>query len=161
MIDCAKFKRGISLVEVIVGVAILLMAFTGIIAAYNVFVRVGLTTLNTIQASYLLEEGVEAVSALRDSGWIANIASLSPDRSYYLAWSGGRFSATTTVSKVDNFYSRYITLSNVTRDSNDNIAPSGIADPGTRKLSVYVSWPSGATTTLRSVSAYLTNLFNN
>lgn len=155
------FQRGVSLVEIIVGAAILLLVFTGMIAAYNVFVRAGLATLNTVQASYLLEEGVEAVSIMRDYGWTANIASLTAGANYYLVWSDGRWIATTMISKIDNVHSRYFTLANVTRDSNDNIASSGAVDIGTRKLTVYVSWQNGATATVRSISAYLTNLFNN
>ncbi len=155
------FQRGVSLVEVIVGTAILLMAITGLLTAYNVFVRAGLTTLGTVEATYLLEEGIEAMSVIRDYGWSGNIANLTPGANYYLSWNGTRWTTTTTASKIDNLYNRYVTLANVTRDANDNIAASGTVDPGTKKLTVYVSWSNGATTTLRSISSYLTNLFNN
>lgn len=161
MIHDSKFKRGVSLVEVAIGTAILFLAVTGLLAAYNVFVRVGTTTLNTIQATYLLEEGIEAMSAIRDYGWSANIANLGVGTKYYLLWSNGRWTTTAVASKVDNVYSRYLTLANVNRDSNDNIAGSGTVDAGTKKLSIYVLWQNGATTTIRSMSAYLTNLFNN
>lgn len=154
-------SRGISLVEVIVGTAIFLVALTGLITAYNVFVRAGMTTLGTIQATYLLEEGVEAMSIMRDYSWNSNIKDLAPDTNYYLSWTGGRWVSTTTVSKIDNLYSRYITIARVNRDSNDNIAVSGTDDHNTRELTVYVSWPNGATTTALSISSYFTNLFNN
>lgn len=156
-----KFKRGISLIEIVVGTAVLLIAITGLLTAYNVFVRAGTTTLGTVQASYLLEEGIEAVSAMRDYGWTANIANLTAGSTYYLAWVSGRWTSTTTVTRIDNVYSRYFILSSVNRDASDNIAVSGTNDVGTRKLTVYVSWPTKATTTLRSTSTYLTNLFSN
>lgn len=156
-----KYKRGISLIEVVVGTAILLIAITGLLTSYNVFVRAGTSTLGKVQASYLLEEGVEAVSVLRDYGWTANISNLTVGTAYYLVWSGGRWTSSASASLIDNVYSRYFILSSVNRDANDNIAVSGTNDTGTRKLTVYVSWPTGATTTLRTVSTYVTNLFSN
>ena len=161
MIRDSKFNRGIALVEVVVGTALLFLALTGLVTAYNVFIRAGAATLNTLQATYILEEGVEAVTSIRDFGWTSNIASLNSGVDYYLSWNGSRFVATTTVSKIDNVYSRYFTLANVNRDSGDNISSSGSSDSGTRKLSVTVSWQNAATTTVRSISTYITNLFNN
>ncbi len=156
-----KNRRGISLVEILVGVAVLLMALTGLITAYNVFVAAGTKTAHTLQATYLLEEGVEAVASIRDFGFTSNIANLTVGTNYYLSWNGSRFVSTTTVSKIDNVYTRYFTLAAVSRDSNDAIAASGTVDTGTKKLTVFVSWPNGATTTSRSVSTYITNLFGN
>jgi len=154
-------SRGVSLVEVVVGTAVLFLAITGLLTAYNYFIRAGVKTLGSVQSSYLLEEGIEAVSSIRDAGWSSNISGLSASGTYYLAWVSGHWTATSTVLKIDDTFSRYFNLASVYRDSNDNIASSGTLDSGTRKLTVYVSWPSGATTTLRSMSAYLTNLFNN
>ena|SRR3989338_1682777 len=154
-------NRGISLVEVVVGTAIILLALTGIITAYNVFVRVGSATLNTIQASLLLEEGVEAVSVMRDYGWSSNIGNLSVGTKYYLSWNGSRWIGTVTATTT-GIYTRYFILQNVSRDSNDDIVASGgTPDPGTKKLTINVAWLSVATTTSRSVSTYITNLFNN
>lgn len=155
-----RLERGIALVEVVVGTALIFLALTGLVTAYNVFVRTGSATVNTLQATYLLEEGVEAVTSIRDFGWTSNIASLSPGVDYYLSWNGSRWLATTTVLKVDNVYTRYFTLENVNRDSSDNIAGSGTLDGGTKQLTVSVSWQNAATTTVRSLSTYITNLFN-
>lgn len=143
------------------GVAILLLAVTGVMTTYNIFIRVGISTLNSIQSSYLLEEGIEAVSVVRDYGWGTNIAGLTIGTKYYLSWVGGKWTTTTTASKIDNFYTRYVVLSSVYRDVNDNIASSGTLDSGTRKVISYVSWQSGATTTTKTLTTYLTNLFNN
>ncbi|MBI2475794.1 MAG: hypothetical protein HYV67_00945 [Candidatus Taylorbacteria bacterium] len=155
------FSRGVSLLEVVVGTAILLLAVTGLLTAYNVFVRVGASTLGNIKAAYLLEEGLEAMSVIRDYGWTNNIANLAVGTNYYLSWNGTRWVTAATASKIDDVYSRYIVLENVNRDGNDNIAESGSVDPGTKKLTIYVSWPNGATTSLRFISSYLTNLFSN
>lgn len=154
-------SKGVALVEVVIGTTLLFLALTGLVTAYNIFVRAGSATLNTLQATYLLEEGVEAVTSIRDFGWSSNIANLSSGVNYYLSWNGSRFVATTTVSKIDNIYTRYFTLANVNRDAGDNIAVSGTSDAGTKKLTVSVSWQNAATTTVRSISTYITNLFNN
>src|SRR3989344_8554162 len=80
--DSAR-RRGVSLVEVVIATALLFLALTGLVTAYNMFVRVGVTTMKTIQATYLLEEGVEAVVSLRDFGWAGNIANLTSNSNYY------------------------------------------------------------------------------
>lgn len=155
-----KLKAGFSLVEVVIGTAILFIALTGLSTVYNRFVGAGLATLRTIQGTYLLEEGVEAVTTIRDFGWSGNIANLTTGAAYYLAWNGTRWTATTTVSKIDDAFTRTFTLQSVNRDANDTIVPSGTNDSGTRKLIISVSWPNGATTTTKTVSTYITNLFN-
>src|SRR3989338_4561359 len=97
--DSAR-RRGVSLVEVVVATALLFLALTGLVTAYNMFVRVGVTTMKTIQATYLLEEGVEAVASIRDFGWTSNIAGLIAGNNYFLFWNGSRWLSTTTVSKI-------------------------------------------------------------
>ena len=97
----ASTRRGVSLIEVIVASAVLFLALTGLVTAYNMFVRAGVSTVKTIQVSYLLEEGVEAVSSMRDFGWAANIANLTSGSNYYLSWNGSRWLATSTVSKIE------------------------------------------------------------
>lgn len=160
-IKTPAFVRGVSLIEVVVATAILFVAVVGLLTAYNVFTKVSLRTLGTVQASYLLEEGFEAVSTLRDFGWTSNIANLTPGTSYYLNWSGGRWITTTTATTTDGTYTRYIKFANVSRDANSNIASSGTVDSGTKKFTITVSWLNGATTTSRSASGYIMNLFSN
>ena len=125
------------------------------------FVKVGMNTLNNIQATYLLEEGIETASILRDYGWTSNISGLNGSTKYYFNWDGTRWTTSATASKIDSFYTRYATFENVSRDSNDNIASSGTLDTGTKKVTVVVSWQNGATTTSRTLSTYMTNLFSN
>jgi len=174
MVSNSKLSRGVSMIEVVIGTAILLLAMTGLLTAYNVFVRAGTKTMQTVQASYLLEEGVEAVSTIRDKGWAANIASLSLATNYYLYWSSGRWNLTTTPSLIDNFYTRYIVFSSVYRDANDEVANSDdynssddyigfgdTLDPGTIRVRVYVKWQDSKTIKSRTIATYLTNLYNN
>lgn len=154
-----RFNKGISLIEVVVGTAVILLVLTGLIAAYGLYIRAGFSSLNTIQSAYLLEGGVEAVTTLRDQGWSANIANLTIGTNYYLVWNGTRWTAVTTPTLIDAVYDQHFTLGNVYRDANDNIAASGALDSGARLLSVFVSWRGVAGTTTKSVATYLMNLF--
>lgn len=154
-------QRGVSLVEVVIGTAVLLLIFTGLIASYTLFVSSGFTTLRAIQAAYLLEEGIEAAGTLRDYGWTANIAPLSAGTPYYFSWQGNRWITTSASSTIDNTFTRSVVFDPVYRDVSDNIAGSGTMDSGTKKVTVVVRWQNAATTTSRTLSTYLTNLFNN
>lgn len=154
-------SKGVSIIEVIIGSALLLFAVTGLLTAYSMFIKVGMNTLNNIQATYLLEEGIEVASILRDYGWTSNISGLNSSTKYYFYWDGTGWTATTTVAKIDSLYTRYAIFGGVNRDSNDNIASSGTLDSGTKKVTVVVSWQNGATTTSRTLSSYVTNLFSN
>jgi len=157
-------KRGISLVEIVIATAILLFSFTGLSSAYLAYLRAGLGTLPGMQAAFLLEEGVEAATLLRDSGW-ASVTALSVDTPYSLAWSGTLWQATTSAVLVDNLFRRTVTFSDVYRRNGDkDIVPSASADPKTldpdaRKVTIRVWWGSGAKSGDKQVVTYLTNLF--
>lgn len=155
-------KKGISLVEVVIGSAIILVAFLSLIGTYNVFLRASFANTNTVQASLLVEEGIEAIRIFRDSGWMANIAPLSNNTDYYFYWNSSTWTATTTSVLVDGIYERKFVLAPVYRSSSDVIAPSGTLDANIKKATVTVSWlsPAGATTSL-SAATYITNLFAN
>ncbi|MCR4311066.1 MAG: hypothetical protein NUV54_00635 [Candidatus Taylorbacteria bacterium] len=155
------YNQGTSMIEVVVGTALLFIATSGLLTAYSVFVRAGMNTLASVQASYLLEEGIEVMGTLRDAGWSTNIASLSNDTPYYLDWNSSLWTTTTTPSKIDSQFTRFVVLGAVKRDANDNISGSGTVDAGTKKVTVTVSWQSGATTTSRSLSTYMSDLFSN
>ena len=77
-------KKGLGLIEIVVGTAIISLSLVGLVTAFNVFIRTGLSNTNKIQATYIMEEGLEAVRYLRDAGYSANISSLTSGTSYYL-----------------------------------------------------------------------------
>lgn len=155
-------KNGLTLVEVLVAVSIILVFLTALIGAYNIYLRLAFTNSDTAKAAYLSEEGLEAVKLLRDSSWTTNISSLSTTASYYLIFSSGQWNATTTQVFVDNKFDRKFTAGDVFRDSSSDIVTSGgTLDPSTRLVTVSVSWFSHGATTTKTMSTYLTNLFLN
>ena len=157
-----RHTKGIGLIEVVIGSAIILVGVLALIASYNTFVAYAFQNGRNIQAALLLEEGFEAVKFMRDSGWDTNIGALSPGTTYYLYFDGTKWTSTTTAQAyVDGVFLRTFTVSTVYRDAGNDIAGSGTADSNTKKLTVDVAYRTSSGTTTRSVSTYLTNLFGN
>ena len=132
------------MVEMVIAVAIILGAVLVLLGVHNLYLKVSLSNGSTVKAAYLAEEGVENIRFLRDVSWSENILGL-----------------TSTSTVIDNFY-RTVTLSEVYRDANGDIVTSGGSlDPNTKLIVSSVSWWAGTATTTKSISTYLTNLYEN
>lgn len=154
-------KSGFGLVEIIIGLAIILISLFSLMAVLEISFQLINKSSNNIKASFLLEEGIEAVKILRDSGWTANIVSLDVGTVYYLNFSGSTWQSTAENTYIDGVFERSFMFEDVFRDANDDIAAGGVLDPDTKKVSVSVSWREKSSTTTQSVIIYLTNLFSN
>jgi len=156
-------KRGIGLVEIVVAVAIVLLVITASIAANVAFVKVSLSNINNVKASFLITEGVEVAKLMRDESWSANIASLSSGVPYNIEFVSAKWQTTSSNIVIDSIFTRTLVFDDVyRRDSDDEIVPSSspdskTLDPKTRKLTVAVSWGSDSD----SVSTYLTDIIDN
>ena len=150
-------NKGIVMVEIIVVITVISISLLALISVSKKAVQVSRNSLNKIQASFLLEEGVEVIKIIRDNDW-DNISNLSFNSDYYLSFSSGSWSLSSSANLIDNF-TRIITVENVNRDSNDDIAVSGTIDPGTKLITVSVSWPDGNQTINESLQFYLLNIF--
>lgn len=156
-----KNKKGFSLVEILIGSAIVSASIIYIANSYANFVSLSTTNTARIQAAFLLDEGVEALKTMRGESWTQNIASTTASTTYYLTWSTNKWKATTTPQLINNIFTRTMVFSSVYRDVNFNVAESGTIDPGSKKVNFVVSWPDKGATTTKSVSMYLFNIFNN
>ncbi|MFA7192162.1 MAG: hypothetical protein WC089_02585 [Candidatus Paceibacterota bacterium] len=156
-----KYKKGSALVEVMVACSIFSILSFSLISATNKGINLSNVALRQVQASFLLEEGAESVKIIRDNNW-SNISGFSNNTNYYTSFNTGNntVSLSTTPNTIDSFFTRTIVFSAVSRDSNDDIATSGTVDPGTKKVTVTVSWPSGGVTLSKSLSFYVANIFN-
>jgi len=145
-------SKGMGLIEVLVGatvVSLILLSVVGVLQLYLVASR---NNVERVQASYILEEGVEAIRFLRDEGWSANIDMLSIDTEYGLSFDAVNnvWEATTTQVEVNGF-KRVFMLSEVYRKNSDSdIVASSSAfastlDINTKKALVTVLWGSGGT----------------
>jgi len=158
--------RGFSLVEAVIASAICISVLIGVTGAFTLAMRSSLGNTQRMQASFLEEEGLEAVRILRDNGWAANIASLSVNTTYYLAYdsAASTWKATTTAQLIDGTFTRSFSIYSVNRDGSQNIVVSGGSNHAdTKKVTVTVTWRQreGSATSSHSLSTYLTNIFNN
>ena len=159
-VPCSMFHRAFSLVEIVIGSSLILLALSGLITAYIFYFRAGLRNTPELQAAFLLQEGAEAVMLMRDEAW-GNISSLSPETPYFLSWNGVKWVATASEALIDGAFRRTVTISEVYRRNSDkdivaSTSPDVKAvDPNTQHLMVRVS-TNGID---RTLTTYLTNLF--
>lgn len=154
--------RGFSLIEIVIGTAMITMILVSVSSYYKKVLDVSQNTTRHIQSSYLLEEGFEAAKLFRDQGWASKIAALSTTTTYYFYWNGTQWTSTTTKQTIENSFTRSFVVRDVVRDGSDNIAAAGTYDPGTKKIIVSVAWAKkGGGVATDTAETYVTNLFNN
>lgn len=150
-------KRGVALVEVLIGVSLItiVVAFVGL--AVTQFVNTRNVILSDTKKMYLAEEGYEIVRYLRDENW-SNISNLTNNTYYFLQVSTTTLSIGGSSELIDGVYNRSFLVQPVYRNNSGSIVAANGAgaalDSDTKKLIVYVSDVNGTT----SVSALLTNL---
>ena len=154
-----KTNLGFGLVEVVVGVSLIFITLVGLVSTYGLFLKVALKNTAKIQASYLVEEGLEAMRSIRDEDWDTNVAVLSLGVEYGFTFDGSQWTLDTTPTLIDGLFYRTLNVAEVFRDGNSDIAPTGVSDPNTKLFTVSVSWLEGSATTTKSISAYLSNIF--
>jgi Tfp pilus assembly protein PilV len=152
-------KRGFMMVEVIVVISIIVVSILAAMSVTEKSIYVSRQALHREQASFLLEEGAESVRIIRDNAW-SNISSLNVGTDYYLTFSAGAWSLSTTPSTI-GIFTRKVNISNVNRNtSTDDIASSGADDPGTKLITIIVSSTDGGDTLSKTLSFYLMDIFS-
>lgn len=153
-----SLTKGFTLIEVVVGAAIILLFISALSAALSLYVSILPDRVDNVKAQYLVQEGIEVVKYLRNEGWDTNIAALSNNTDYYLQLDAGAWSLTTTEQITDGF-TRTIVFSDMYRDGNNDIATSGTLDLDGRLVTVTASWASG--TRSESLQTYITDILGN
>lgn len=152
-------SRGFGLIEIVVGVSIISLALMGTVFLGGSYEKLSRSTLAAVKAEFLLEEGVEGLRSMRDTGW-QNIAGLVSGVDYFIDTENGAYIATTSPQVVDGVYTRTVVVAPVYRDSNFRIVSSGgTLDNETKDVTVSIAWREGNATTTRSLRTYLANLF--
>ncbi len=143
-------------IAVVIGMAVIVLPASYSLLASST--RAVSTTKHDIEASYLASEGIEVLRWLRDQDWSSNIASVTPEATYYLG-SAQTALVDTNPGTINNLYTRTVVLSTVTRSTaTGNIDPLGLyTDPNTRLVTVTVTWPNGAITENVRLQTYITN----
>jgi len=153
---------GIGLVEAVVVVSIISVAFAAVLGSAVFFLRAGIMSGDRAQAIYLAEEGVESVRFLRDQSYSTNITPRIGTGVWYVEPTTGGVSATTTNNLIFGSFTRTVELEEVYRGNSDDIVDVsagvwGVLDPGTAQLTVRVTWPGG---NIERVT-YVTDLYEN
>jgi len=153
-----KYQRGFFLIEVVVVASIVSVVLVLLLGSIQNSVEASQRSLERTQASYLLEEGAEALKSIRSNAW-TGISSLTAGTTYYLAWSNGAWSLSTTPSQIDNRFTRTLVMSDVSRDVNGDIVTSGgTTDAGTKKFTITTTWVAPSRTYTESLELYLTDI---
>jgi len=156
-----NLNLGLTLVEILVATSIILVAVVALLGAHTMYLKMAFSNGEVIKGTYLAEESLEVIRFLRDSSWDANIAPLSLSTNYGLVFNLGTWEVSSTNLQVDNIFERTVTLSAVYRDVvGDIVSSGGTLDPDTLLVVSNVSWLSGASTTTKSVSTYIANIYD-
>lgn len=156
-----KIKKGVSIVEVLVVISVVLIAFTALLGMTSFSLRILNMLRETNQANAMAQETMEAVRNFRDgTSWSVNgLGTLTVEVSYYPQ------KTTDTPPKwqliqgqeVVAGFTRKVVFSNasrdlITKDIEDVFNPAN-NDPNTKKVTVTVSWQDK----IIKIITYLTN----
>lgn len=154
------FKKGFGVIEIITAVTVISVAFLVMMSVANISLKFSEKSVVRLKADFLLEESVEAIKIIRDNDWQTNIASLTAGTDYFLEFDGTTWLASSNNILIDGIFERKFVINDVYRDANDDISSSGVLDLNTKKITVYVSWSENGSIVARSISFYISNIFN-
>lgn len=152
-------KRGVTALEVLVGVSIAAMILIAASFSIVTFINTSHAISEKTQALYLAEDGLELVRYVRDNDW-ANISSLTVENEYYLETTASTVDIGTNPEIVGDF-SRAVVFENVYRHgSTHTIVASttagSIEDIETKYVTVTIS--GGDLTQDLSLTSILANI---
>lgn len=159
LIGKKNLTSGFLLVEVIIAISIIIVSVLTSMSVTQKSIFVSRQSLHISQATSLLEEGAEVMRIVRDGSW-NNITSLSNGTNYYPVFMTGSWTLSNTPSNI-GIFTRKINIASVNRDATTaDIAVSGIDDPGTKLVTVTVTWIEGAETLSKTLSFYIMDIFS-
>lgn len=157
-----KNNKGFLVVEILVGLSIIALIVLAFSNLAQKSISLSNRSLNTLKATFLLEEAGEITKMYRDEAW-SNVSSLSLDTDYYLDFDSvnEQYYFSTTPSKIDNFFTRIIRFESVNRDSStDDIAQVGDLDSNTLLVDISISWQEKSEIITKNLSFYISDIFS-
>ena len=152
-------QAGVTLVEVVTGVAIVSIILIAIGFSIQTYIEARATLLVNLEATYLAEEGYEIIRSIRDENW-STLSAIPVNTTRYIAVSTTTRAITTTPEVIDTDFRRSFKLQSVYRNATDDIvastAPGATIDSDSLELEMSVAGPNGTTT----LEAILTNLYD-
>ncbi len=155
-----KKQKGFMMVELIVISAVLSIIVIAASYVAKKSIEVSSRTIHTMEASFLLEEGVEVMRILRDSNFDNVDPAIEGSSNQYLTLVSNTWSLV-DAPQTNGIFTRIINIYPVYRDAttSDIVTSVGVLDTGTSKITVTVSWSEGTTTLSKSLTFYLSDLF--
>lgn len=157
----AKDDQGFAMIEIVIATALISVLTLALVSVTQKSLELADRSLRQTQASFLLEEGVEAVKTIRDESWLS-IEDLTVGTEYYLYYDtiSDTWSLSETPNTIDDF-TRKVFFSTAYRDGSDDlIVGSGTEDPSARLVNVFVEWASIGGDVSKELSFYLIDLFS-
>ncbi|MDD3488141.1 MAG: hypothetical protein PHH35_02200 [Candidatus Pacebacteria bacterium] len=154
--------QGQSLVEIVIAMAI------GVILIGNSVILIGASLQSSssvkqcLQVNFLIRQESEAIESLAQNNW-HSIYALSKETDYHINLSSNiwEIDSEQEVGVINNIpYKRYFQVYNVGRDSNGDISESGIDDPNTQKIVIYLDYGNNYLNS-SSIGFYLIRSANN
>ena len=109
------------MIEVVITASVFLVVILGLAGTYAIAVKASLENVTKVKATFLEEEGLEAVRLMRDLSWADKIATQVTGVPFYLVFDGATWTAVATSDFIGGIFERKITLTDVYRDSSQNI----------------------------------------
>ena len=157
-----KNQQGISLIEVVIVTFVATTLLFSISQVVTLAARASTEKKTSLRAAYYLEEGMEALRAMRNESWTSRIGGLTASTTYYFVPTANSWTISASdPGKLDSIFTRTVIAQNVYRDGNDDISSPGTLDVDTKKFTVAVSWQSQCGAHTLTLDTYLANLFRN
>jgi len=138
-------KKGFSVIEILVAIAIITFGLAGVLSVTTFSLKISSVIKETNQANFLTKEAIEAVRGFRDqTEWPASgLGALTNDTPYHPALDSSSPPQWQILAGEENIgiFSRKVVFSSVQRDGNYNIVEAGgVIDQDTKKATATVSW---------------------
>lgn len=140
----------------LIGISIAALILVFVVHSVTRFASIGREMIDKTAALYIAEDGMEIVRFIRDDSW-TNISSLTNGATYYLNVSSTTLAITGTPETV-GIFSRSFVVDEVERGATDDIVVSGVTDPGSKYVTVTVTWDGGTESV--SLTSVLANIAN-
>lgn len=150
-----------SIVEIVVAAGIIAVSVVGIVGAIQIYLKVVYQNTRETQAVLLLDETAEALQYMRDDSFSTHIKSRVLDNTYTVFWNGSGYELSTTSLALPYGMVRSVIFSSVKRDTNDQLASSGLIDEDTIKATITITWPYKTETKTISSEMLIHNMYDN
>ncbi len=149
-------RTGASLIELLLAIAIAGAVLPAILTGFVTSRQGRVEQQQRTEAVTVLRRTQEALRSVRERGW----STFANNGTFHPAISSGQWTLASGVG-VSGDYTTSVVISDVNRDSNNQIASSGgTLDPSTKRIDVSVTWEIPRTSSITS-TLYLTRYLDN